>query len=149
MSKTQKELNSLYNKSKNCFWDCYKNIYESPPEKKKKRNKCSLKRRKTGINFKVCLKSENIDYKKDELELSKCKKSKCNKLTKIYETYNKEFKAQKLKKHNTKSSKNSNKCCKCCGGRYWGNSYDCINFLPCCKGVSNCKKRKTKKKSKK
>ena len=145
MSKTQKEANNLYKKSMTCRDECYKNIYESPPEKKKKRAKCSLKKKKTGLNFKLCLKSENIDYKKDEIELSKCRKSKCDKLTKIYEIYNKEFKAQKQKKHNNKSSKNSNKCCKCCGGKYWGNSYDCIHFLPCCKGVSSCKSKKKKK----
>lgn len=143
MTKTQKELDNLYKKFISCKDDCYKNIFETP-EKKKKRSKCSLKKKKTGLNFKICLKSENIDYKKDDIELSKCKKSKCEKLEKEYKIYDKEFKAQKQKKHN-KSSKNTNKCCKCCGGRYWGNSYDCIHFLPCCKGVSNCKNRKSKK----
>lgn len=146
MTKTQKELNSMYKKSMNCRDNCYKDIYESPPDKKKKRDKCLLKKKKTGLNFKICLKNENIDYKKDELNMSKCKKSKCDKLTEEWKKYNKEFHSQKQKKINNKSKKNTNKCCKCCGGRYWGNSYDCIHFLPCCKGVSSCKNKKSKKK---
>ena len=39
MTKTQKELNDLYKKSLKCRDDCFKDIYESPPDKKKKRNK--------------------------------------------------------------------------------------------------------------
>ena len=136
--KTKKESDAIYKKVLNCRQKCSDKYLDTSEKKKKSGKKCFLKKQKTGMNYRKCMRMEGFDISKDWKNVYHCEKTKCKKLEKESKEYNKALLNQAKKK-----TSNTKKCCKCCAGKYFGKSYDCVmGLLPCCKGVSACKKKK-------